>query len=143
MLPLLLGGCIPLPILPHDTVLRTNITGKLTPDIVAGQTTRADLLLALGEPDGAGPHDAWLAWTAGRSTGGVAGLFGGPGGGAGIIGFHGVQYRRLLARFDTAGRVTDSSYEERSCTETVGGAGNAAIASEPCVGWAWVKGTAL
>jgi outer membrane protein assembly factor BamE (lipoprotein component of BamABCDE complex) len=134
----LLAGCVPLPILAHDTSLRANVSARLPIAVEPGRTTRADLLLALGEPDGAAPDDAWMAWTAARSQGGVLAVFGGRGGG-GALAVERVEYRRLRVRFDAAGRVSDSAYEERTCTDA-GALTTAQGSDEPCVGWPWVRG---
>ncbi len=76
LIPLALSGCLVLPIVPGDeSDSRQNLGDKLPDFIVTGETTRADVLLALGEPDGESDHGEWFAYTRRTRTGGAAGFF--------------------------------------------------------------------
>ena len=79
----LLSGC-PVPLPPtYDSASRQNV-GEHIPDfIVNGETTRDDVLLRLGEPDGRGPGDRWFAYGSQYSKGGVLFVMA-AGGGAGL-----------------------------------------------------------
>ncbi len=67
-----LPGCLPIPLLPGDTSgTRLNI-GSVVPDfVVVGKTTRSDVLLGLGEPDGASEHGRQFTYTRVTRKGGV------------------------------------------------------------------------
>ena len=129
-----LGGCIPLPMLPRGTELRTNLGRIDSMTIADGVTTRAELMLVLGEPDGWLPDGSRMAWTSGRSKGGVAVLFG-AGYSGGVVTYERMTYRRLMVVFDPAGRVAGSFVEERNCTEIT-----ARDPARPCIGMDWVRG---
>ena len=100
---------------------------------------RADFLLALGEPDGAGPQESWLAWTGAGAPGGLGYILMTPTPGAGAV-FEQVRYRRRLVRFDPSGRMTENSYTERICTDATTGGAVPTLIDQPCVGWNWVSG---
>ena len=87
--------------------------------MVVGQTTRTQVLLALGEPDGHAADDSWFVYGAVERRGGlrwayVAGVVGG-GGDIGPIGDWDSS-RRLTIRFDESGIVSGASVEQRNCT---------------------------
>jgi hypothetical protein len=138
LLVLPLGGCvIPYPSLPGETWFRGNVDPA--PAIAPGRTTAADLLLALGEPDGADPAGGWMAWTAARGEGGL-GLLIALGNAAAALSRDQVTYRRLRVRLDGAGRVVSSAMETRSCAEWSGDRRPEPELWSPCPGWAWVRG---
>ena len=124
LLPLALTGCV----VPggiffpkfstEERQSRTN-TGESVPDfIVAGQATRADVLLTLGEPDGTTEGDEQFVYTQIQGHGGVY-FIGGGGQGATAQGgeaeFERRTYRRLVILFDDAGLVKNSRVEVASC----------------------------
>ena len=127
-----LTGC-PVPLPPtYDSGSRQNV-GELIPDfIVNGETTRDDVLLRLGEPDGRGPGDSWFAYGSQYSKGGVLFVMA-AGGGAAAAGVESIRFRRLVVRFDEKGVVTDSAFVERVCPRYTFGAGGQSDVSAPCV----------
>jgi outer membrane protein assembly factor BamE (lipoprotein component of BamABCDE complex) len=128
----LLTAC-PVPLPPtYDSGSRQNV-GDLIPDfIVKGETTRDDVLLRLGEPDGRGPGDRWFAYGSQYSKGGVLFVMA-AGGGAGAAGVESIRFRRIIVRFDENGIVTDSAFVERVCPRYTFGAGGQSDVSAPCV----------
>ena len=128
----LLSGC-PVPLPPtYDSASRQNV-GEHIPDfIVNGETTRDDVLLRLGEPDGRGPGDRWFAYGSHYSKGGVLFVMA-AGGGAGAAGVESIRFRRLVVRFNEKGVVADSAFVERVCPRYTFGAGGRADVSAPCI----------
>lgn len=128
----LLSGC-PVPLPPtYDSGSRQNV-GEIIPDfIVTGETTRDDILLRLGEPDGRGPGDRWVAYGSQYSKGGVLFVMA-AGGGAGAAGVESIRFRRLVVRFDEKGVVADSAFVERVCPRYTFGAGGQSDVSAPCM----------
>jgi outer membrane protein assembly factor BamE (lipoprotein component of BamABCDE complex) len=118
-LSVVLAGC-PIPIPGGDSAgSRQNISDQ-TPDfIVSGQTTRAEVVLALGEPDAVTANGVQFLYTRSRSKGGVLFVWVAPGygGGAGAVPVARMTYRRLAVSFDEAGVVTSARIESASCTE--------------------------
>jgi len=96
---LLLQGCIVIPLdhVQSDGFVEADATSALR----AGEATRADVLLRLGEPDRRYLDDRVLGyrWT---ETLAVVGLLAPPGHGAGLSVS---EYRVLLIEFDDAGRL--------------------------------------
>lgn len=124
-----LTGCIVVPLSERPSPdRRQNITGEVPAFIVAGVTTRADVLLRLGEPDGTSAHDLQFTYTKGVQTGGQALLMCAA---AGCIGgsFSKMDYDRLTIQFDDKNVVTSSWHERISCNES--DFGN--YSSGPCV----------
>jgi outer membrane protein assembly factor BamE (lipoprotein component of BamABCDE complex) len=111
---MLLAGCpVPLPPM-YDSGSRQNVGERMPDFIVQGETTRDDVLLRLGEPDGRGPGDRWIAYGSSYRTGGVLFIIAVGGGGA-AAGVESVRYRRLVVRFDDQGSVTGATFVERVC----------------------------
>ena len=106
---------------------RHNLSPEGPTFIVASRTTRQEVLLTLGEPDGEAPDESWFAygsaWTEGGA--GVAVIVIAPAPGAGMAGgFFGTEkvvFRRLLVHFDAQGTVNASHFETRTCRESSGG----------------------
>ena len=133
-----LAGCIvPYPSLPRDTWFRAGLDPA--PAVVPGTTTAADLMLALGEPDGADPAGHWMAWTAARNQGGL-GLFVAAINAGAAISRDSIDYRRLRVRLDADGRVVAAQVDRRSCTEWHADHPPDPASWAPCPGWAWVRG---
>jgi hypothetical protein len=111
-----LAGC-PIPLLPGDrSETRRNI-GDVVPDFIAiGSTTRADVLFALGQPDGASEHGEQFTYTRVTSKGGL-GFFMAAGGGVGGGHLERMAYRRLVVVFDDLGIVRIARLEHATCTE--------------------------
>jgi hypothetical protein len=118
------SGCIVLPLPMHQPQRtsagsRANVGAASAPQIVAGQTTRLELLLAFGEPDGRGAQDRWFTYRTRTDRGGwhwalvcasiSPGLIGIPVG-------DWERVERLTVRFDERGVVSDVSFEGRNCT---------------------------
>lgn len=97
----LLGGCVPVPILPSDRFL---ITDERIRSIQPGQTTRTDVLLMLADPYSRGEQDTSFVYRWVKGGGGVGGLLGLPGA---VAAGHYVTERchDLAIQFDGAGRV--------------------------------------
>lgn len=103
----LLSGCLPIPVLPFgDTEgSRQNITDTVPDFLVIGKTTRADVLLMLGDPDEKTHNDGRFLYFRETEEGGIAFLVGGAGRGA-VAGTP-VTFRVLTVAFDRAGVVAD------------------------------------
>lgn len=113
-----LCGCVYMyPILPGPKKYsRTNVPEQLPAWIVAGQTTRRDVLHRLGEPDERRDDDAWFGydsaighWGAGGGVKFVPGASGDYGG------LEAVEYRRLVVQFTENGLVSAANLEEKTC----------------------------
>lgn len=113
---LVLAGCLPVPIPPLGVVQdsRANLPAARPDFIREGQTRRADVLLTLGAPDRADADERWFAYSSTAHQGGVALVFGGYGGAAGLL-VEGYLERRLVVRFDERGIVEAVEFEEKVC----------------------------
>ncbi len=119
----LLYGCAPVPWVVgsgyhYDS--RTNIYATVPDFIVAGKTTRREVLLQMGEPDASWIDESVIAYSAAYDTGGAAVfmMFGGPAGspvGALPIGGGETEFRRLVVSFDPQGVVRDARLEKKRC----------------------------
>lgn len=118
----LLHGCAPVPWVVgtgyhYDS--RSNIFST-TPDfIVAGKTTRREVLLRMGEPDSVWIDESVISYSTAYDTGGTAVfvVFGGPNtviGGLPIGGGE-TEFRRLVVSFDAQGVVRDARLEKKRC----------------------------
>ncbi len=112
---LLSAGCIPIVALPTlDSSSRGNVPAAVPSDLLVGTSSRIDVLLALGEPDGRGPDDRWFSMHRRKpGTGGVlivppliSGVFAG-----------GESVSRLLMTFDEAGSLSEARLENRKCPQ--------------------------
>ncbi len=113
-----LAGCV-IPLSARDADSRQNI-GDTVPDfIVVGKTTRADVLLTLGEPDDASDNGLWFAYTRSSREGGFLFLVSGQGGPSSEK----MVSRRVIVTFDEAGVVTSTKYERVPWTAGEVGAG--------------------
>ena len=83
---------------------------------IAGQTSRADVLLAIGEPDLAADDESWMAYESIYGKGGVLFVVAG-GGAAGGVGSEKVQHRYLVLEFDANGLVSTADFVDKSCWE--------------------------
>lgn len=116
-----LGACVVLPIpRPRGTLegMRGNVGDALPAFVVEGRTTRAEVLLALGEPDRRADGDRWFAYDSGRRLAGVnwVVLVGGapvssPGFVLGVR--ETVDWRELRLRFDEAGVLVQAEVAAR------------------------------
>jgi hypothetical protein len=132
MVAITLSGC-PVPLPSGDSPgSRHNLTDAVPDFIAIGQTTRADVLLALGEPDAVSEHDTLFSYGRTTRNGGVAFVVGSAGG-FGAISIERMTYRRLAIAFDDAGRVADARIEHVSCTEGGLAGGGPEARSSPCL----------
>ena len=101
-----LAGCLPIPVLPFGDRdgSRQNITDQVPDFIAVGKTTRADVLLTLGEPDQKTDNDEPFQYVRASEDGGVGFMFGGAGRG-GLTGVP-VTIRVLSVSFDGNGVVS-------------------------------------
>ncbi len=128
----LMAGCpIPLPS-GYTASSRENISADVTVQLEAGVTTREEVLLLLGEPDGTGPDDAWLAYGSVYGEGGVVFVIC-AGGGCGGTGSEKMEYRRLVVTFDEHGLMMNAEFVNRECWEGIIGMGSAGGRSPPCL----------
>jgi hypothetical protein len=115
-----LAGCIPYvyPVLPGArSDSRTNIGNAVPTFIVIGKSTREDVLLSLGEPDGVGASEEWVSYGAARRRGGVGFGFVADNGGIDAR-LKVVEFRRLLVRFDTNNVVSEATMRIANCSES-------------------------
>lgn len=132
-LAMLLAGCIPIPLTARDdSGSRQNVADQVPTSIVAGDTTRADVLLALGEPDGTTEHGTQFTYTRVSRNSGMLFVFVGMGGGGAAVGVESKTYRRLMILFDEQGIVTSARIDRVSCTESSMAAGSGQAGSAPC-----------
>jgi len=127
LLTVLLSGCVILPVPVERSAgpkpeSRTNIEDKPPTGIVVGQTTRTQVLLMLGVPDGRGWDDAWFTYASVAERGGlhwyyiaVVGLGYGGGGTTGGPIDNWDTSRRLTVRFDANGVVSDVDLAQKNC----------------------------
>jgi len=113
----MLSGCLPLalPIPPgYEGGSRQNLGEDAGDFIGPAHTTRAEVLLRLGEPEGIATDESWMSYGCAFSRGGVI---------VGFVSTHGavlpciesVGNRRLTVWFDGQGIVTTSQMETKAC----------------------------
>lgn len=131
----LLAGCpVPLPY-GYSESSRENLTEESAYQLVPGVTTREDVLLLLGEPDGVGPDESWFAYGSVYGKGGVVFVICAASdcGGAGT---EKVEYGRLLVTFDDRGLITNTDFVSKDCWEGllfIIGPSAAGNRSSPCL----------
>jgi outer membrane protein assembly factor BamE (lipoprotein component of BamABCDE complex) len=134
LISMILTAC-PIPIPKGDlSDSRQNLGDSVPEFIVVGKTTRAEILMALGEPDGASEHSEWFVYLRTASTGGVVFVVA-AGGGMGGVSFEGMTARRLLIYFDTDGVVKRAAHDTVACSANsvlVGSSTTAAHQTDPC-----------
>ncbi len=106
------SGCVPIPTLPFGDKewSRQNIGDNVPGFIVTGQTTRADVILALGDPDRRTKNDTRFLYARATEEGGIAFIVGG--GLSGAVTGTPVTYRLLTVNFDARGVVTGAQSEK-------------------------------
>jgi len=109
---------------------RENLGAAAQESIVAGRTTREEVLLRLGQPDGVALDESWLSYGCVRSKGGVL-VFIYPS--TAIPAFETVDYTRLVIYFDEAGVVERTQFEQRNCRETAFITQGADVKPRPCI----------
>lgn len=118
---ILMSACIPIPLVSgYDADSRQNIPARVPEFVVQGKTTRADVVLALGEPDRYADDGSWLLYGSDYSQGGLALVA--VGAAPGAVGAFGIaeekmRYRLLIFRFDAAGVVSSTALTEKYCPE--------------------------
>jgi len=128
----LIAGC-PFPLPPGYTESsRENLSAETTERLVPGVTTREEVLLLLGEPDGVGPNDTWLAYGSVYGEGGSVFVIcaGNSCGGAGA---EKMKYGRLVVSFDESGLMTNAEFVSRKCWEGIFAIDSHAGRSQPCM----------
>jgi hypothetical protein len=127
----LLEGCvaIPIPVARSSGPVagsRAEVSKALPEQIVVGHTTRTDVLLLLGEPDGHGYQDRWFAYGSSVGRGGVGwSLFIATYGGAGVAKVGDWETsRRAIIHFDDFGVVSRVDFDEKNCTTARDSIGN-------------------
>lgn len=131
MATLLLTAC-PVPIPPHSLGTRENVDEKVPAFIKEGETTREDVFMKLGEPDGVAIDDSWVVYGYGKAQGGVAFVMA-AGGGAGGVLVESSHYRRLIVRFDDKGIVSFATLETKTCPRSAVGVNSSGGESKPCL----------
>jgi outer membrane protein assembly factor BamE (lipoprotein component of BamABCDE complex) len=115
LLCLSLGGCIPFAT-PHllDSDSRGDVTTATQQRLEVGKTTRVDVLLALGAPDGRAADDDWFTYGSARTSevGGFLFL---------LVDGIGVEHvnthvSRLLVKFDSNGIVSSVELQQSECS---------------------------
>jgi hypothetical protein len=121
-----LSGCIILPIPVARTsgaipTYRSNIGDQAPATLVQGSTTRRQVLLELGEPDGRGADDRWFTYESVSRRGGLHWAYVvGAETGRGAIGSidDWDTARRLTIRFDDRGVIAGVSLDQKNCTNS-------------------------
>lgn len=123
--PLLLatvGGCVPIPyVIPplgYTPDSRHNLSDRVPAFIVEGQTSREEVLYALGEPDNLAADDETFIYVSANRRGGVGSLLIPAVPGASelpAINSQRTLYHRLIVHFDAAGRVSSTVSETKTC----------------------------
>lgn len=121
-----LAGCVVVPIpvartSGADPAYRSNLGEQAPPSLVQGSTTRRQVLLELGEPDGRGLDDQWFTYTSVSRRGGLhwayyEGWMGGGGRIGSIDNWDTAQW--LTIRFDDRGIVSSVSLDRKNCTNS-------------------------
>jgi len=115
---ILLSACIPIPLVSgYEGGSRQNIPAQVPTFVVQGETTRADVVLALGEPDRSADDGSWLLYGSGYSQGGLALVAVGNAGGALGLAQEKMRYRLLVIRFDDTGVISSTEIREKFCPE--------------------------
>src|SRR5271168_2510161 len=128
----ILHGCLILPIpVPRSSGpvagSRAEVSKTLPEQVKAGETTRTDVLLLLGEPDGRGDLDRWFTYGSRVGRGGVGWEllwmvgpgYGGTGGTIKLDDWE--KVRRATIQFNAAGVVSQVVFEEYHCPIGKGG----------------------
>jgi len=113
-----LAACVAFPLGRQESPLTRQNIGEMVPDfIVPSVTTRADVLLKLGEPDGASENGRQFTYTRGVRVGGYNFVA------CTIKCIEGttekMQYDRLIVSFDYADVVAGARHEQILCDETI------------------------
>jgi hypothetical protein len=112
----LFSGCIPVvtpALLSPDS--RADLTAASQRGIEVGKTTRVDVLLALGEPDGRAADDRWFTYSSLRaSSAGWLDIFGG-------LEFSKSTVNRLVVQFDATSIVSSVDFQQSHCSDLTSG----------------------
>jgi hypothetical protein len=112
---LALGGCIPFAT-PHllQSDSRIDVTTATQQRLEVGKSTRADVLLALGAPDGRAADDSWFTYGSAR-TSEVGGFLFLLVDGIGLEHLN-THVSRLLVKFDPRGIVSNVDLQKSECS---------------------------
>lgn len=131
LLPLLSGCPVPIPS-GYVASSRENISREVAESLTVGGSSREDVLLLLGEADGAATDGSWLAYGSIYRKGGVAFVMA-AGGSAGAVGTEKLEYSRLLITFDERGLVTGTAFVTRDCWEAIISVDASGAETLPCL----------
>ncbi len=127
-----LAGCpVPIPA-GYTSGSRENLDEQVADRLKTGVTSREDVLLLLGEPDGVGPDESWLAYGSVYGKGGVLFLFC-AGGGCMGGGSEKMEYKRLVVTFDEQGTLMNADFVSQDCWEGLFGMGSSGGRTPPCL----------
>ena len=127
-----LAACGPVPLLPRDLQGSRHNLGERKPEfIVERVTTREEVLIRLGEPDGRWSEDQWFAYGSRRSEGGVLLMFGRP---TTSVSSRGHPLPTLVACASTSrGIVESASFVDRLCPSYAFRLESTVAESDPCL----------
>jgi len=113
-----LVACVPLAPLPPESLGdRDNLKADTVSFIEVGKSTRAELLMRLGEADAAALDSSWLLYRTREGLGGaVHALISGTGMPMGAIATRDFNFARLVVYFDASGVVERIAPEGGRCT---------------------------
>jgi hypothetical protein len=122
VLPLLwtaaLCGCVALPLPSQDSRLERDNLGEWQSErFQPGKSTREEVLLGLGEPDGVPADGSWLVFADVRNAGHWLFVVGSMGGVGGFDTNGKYVYRNLIVFFDAKGRVRELLNETGECRQ--------------------------
>jgi len=89
---------------------RADVTAASQRGIEVGKSTRVDVLLALGEPDGRAVDGRWFTYSSARAF--EAGLVGM----GGLMEYMKETVNRLVVRFDASGTVSSVDFQQSHCS---------------------------
>jgi outer membrane protein assembly factor BamE (lipoprotein component of BamABCDE complex) len=134
----LMAGCpAPLFHVGYDPGSRGNLPASQPEWIVAGTTSREEILLRLGTPDEQARDGRWIGYRSSHHEGGVMFLVPPI-----LLAAETYTARRLVVWVDDRGIVTKADFAQKECQRTTVDAGQEVYVSEPCLGFADLEGFA-
>jgi len=117
-----LTACVPYPVLPGPRMgSHSNVPAEVPSWLVAGQTTRQEVLTALGKPDWVGPDMRSVAYWSAYGHGGAGAItciaiFGSCGyTDRNVSTSESREFRRLSVKFNDTGLVSDAKFIKMTC----------------------------